>query len=583
MGDAGTAPRRRGAGPLGRALLAVGALVAALGVVEVALRVAGLPPNTPPFELLRGGADRFGTFAPDPTLFWRLRPNSPVFRVNHLGLRGHWPRGPDTSLTIACLGDSSTFGVATVYEETYGLILERTLQAQWPARRVECVLGALPGYSSHQDRALFDAHVTDLQPDVLVLYVGAWNDFMPAMHRSDRAWAERVATAPGRLRLARAWENAVDAWLGTDAKVYDRARRRGQRPDGARVGVADFAANVEAMLAGAQALGAHAIVVIPPVQRGVVERHPVALEYREILRERAAAVGADVVDAAQLFDEFDAEAPPDALLPATHTPSFRDWVHPSPRGHRLLGEALARVIESRLPASATPNTNAPRAPWSLHAVAPDRVAALTETDLVLHGTGFDAWTPRDRVWIGTRWADRVSVVSDQQLRVRVPEGLLPGTHRIEILSEHGPVALPDNAGLTVAAPTLEISVQRGGRGVRLRAQVMAPPGMNVLLWASPTQRPEPLTTRHGAFELAGLAEHPAGRADLPVQLPPPLVGDRVGPSGTATLEYHLKRVGPNLEELVLQALLAWSGAGKERRGGGLYSGVLTAPVRVSLR
>lgn len=81
------------------------------------------------------------------------------------------------ALTVAILGDSSSFGWGINYDETYGELLRRQLE-QWFGRPVEVRNFSVPGYNSQQERLCFERHVLPWQPDLLILHYD-FNDVDP--------------------------------------------------------------------------------------------------------------------------------------------------------------------------------------------------------------------------------------------------------------------------------------------------------------------------------------------------------------------------------------------------------------------
>ncbi|HEU4420120.1 MAG TPA: hypothetical protein VFT55_14390, partial [Planctomycetota bacterium] len=109
--------------------------IAALGIglvaVEALLWLLGLPADEAPFL---GIEFESGTFTADPERFWRLDARGTTYAVNEVGLRGWWPATGKRAAEhlIVCVGDSCTFGAGVRYEDTFGMRLERLVQAALP-------------------------------------------------------------------------------------------------------------------------------------------------------------------------------------------------------------------------------------------------------------------------------------------------------------------------------------------------------------------------------------------------------------------------------------------------------------------
>lgn len=138
------------------------------------------------------------------------------------------------------------------------------------------------------------------------------------MHRRRAAWH--------RVRVLQAGElvaNLFGRWI--DRNFRDRIAT-------SRVPPERFAANLDAMLAATRSAGARALVLVPPFSPKLRAKREAALAtYQAILRERAAAGGARVVELGPLFSD-----PAVAFLP--------DQIHPSAVGHERIAAAVAAAI-----------------------------------------------------------------------------------------------------------------------------------------------------------------------------------------------------------------------------------------------
>jgi hypothetical protein len=104
--------------------LALGTFLVCVGLLEVALRVAGY--------------GNLEIYEPDAKLYWKLKPDQDCFtKVGHkrVHINSHGTRGPEFSadkpantIRILSLGDSRTFGWGLADEETYSRRLEQLLR-----------------------------------------------------------------------------------------------------------------------------------------------------------------------------------------------------------------------------------------------------------------------------------------------------------------------------------------------------------------------------------------------------------------------------------------------------------------------
>ncbi len=139
--------------------------------------------------------------------FWPTMPASlasnPVWEVA-LDKRGFrqdpfTPSKPASTLRIACLGDSWTFGANVGPTETYPRRLKSLLTRDVPTRRFEVLNLGVLGYSSYQGVALLKSQVVDWSPDVLLVGFGM-NDASVRRDSDKRVAANMRDQAPPTLK-----------------------------------------------------------------------------------------------------------------------------------------------------------------------------------------------------------------------------------------------------------------------------------------------------------------------------------------------------------------------------------------------
>lgn len=482
-----------------RALILAGcSVVAALGAAEAALRVVDLPPTASTFGFLGGILSEGDRYAPDRTRFWKLQPSPPF--ANEAGLRGWLPSegvpGAET-LRIACVGDSCTFGAHVRYEESYGMVLEALLRQRLPNRRVETVIAGVPGYSTWQDRAVYEQHVQAMRPQVTVLYCGGWNDYVPAFGESDR---ERAT----QWRLLRLVRGVGAAPTEEEREALWAAFRAGDAPHGRRVPPEDFVDNMDALVRMATDHGGHVVLVVPPLDPETESRTPVALEYRQMVLDLAAREGLPVVDGPGLFASRRVEAAPPEGFPSTW-PCLYDWVHPSVLGHRLIGEALFEVFEAEGWLVDAEERAAPRV---------DAMRSLGADRFEVRGEGFST-AGVERAFAGAYWLPEHRVLDDTTLELTAPDGLPPGARGLTLVGAFGARTYPVEVPLPPPALTAQVEPAPDG-SLRAVFQARGPVGWRVHAWLGPAVLDEPEPTRHGPFWLAGAAAaRPSGRSGEP--------------------------------------------------------------------
>lgn len=557
----GNAPSRLGA--RARWLLAALTTGLCLCLAELGLRVLDLPRTTPDFQFVRPDGELDQVFVPggilvgDPDLFWRIVPNQlpKSALLNRHGLRGPWPeraKGP-RDLRIACVGDSCTYGFCVSYDSAYGVQLERLLQNALPDRCVDAYLVGMTGYSTHQSRVLVERHLGELAPDVTILYLGAWNDYLPAVPYDD---PERARRGHRTFRL----HSLIDRLGEPDEEQFTFLReefRAGRAPLGRRVPLPQFRANVSAILAAARNLGSATILVVPPVPASTRTAHPAGTEYRDCLLQLAAAEQVPMVDGEVLFAAHAGES------------LFLDWVHPTPRGHQLIAEALVPLVQKTL------RTLPPRPASSLHIdrIEPAVVQVYTPTTVTLHGRGFGAPGAFDRVFVGDRWQPEVQVEQDR-LVVRVQRIVPPGLHRVCLQTATG---LVDAGELTVGPADpfpLRAELVRG-KDLRIRVTGPASFEATVAVWLAPARRSSPRGTHIGPFHLdadamAGLPE-PLDLAALPL----PRTLGLANASGAFTVDCV---VPPELVRAAAPVFVQVALFDPEDRSFGALSEVLSVPL-----
>jgi lysophospholipase L1-like esterase len=333
--------------------------------IEGTLRLAGFDsvPEEAPFRFV-GPELEMAEFVRDPILFWRIRPDSPeiavsraVARVNNsMGFRGPLVDAVRTTDAgrVAFLGDSCTYGVGVGLRESYvgrlGPLLERAT-----GRPVELVNTGCPGYSSYQGLKMLETEILPLHPDVVTVYFGNWNDFVPAIGGDDEdkgrrlsppGWASGLERDASRLRLFVAVQHAWVRILGAgDPEFGRRARdeyieafKRGAPPEGRRVPPERFRLNLLAMVRICRANGITPIFISPPLSKASQLEFPIYLEYRRIVQGVAEEQAVPLAPAAEELGSR--EAVGEAV--------YQDWVHPNAAGHAVIADVLAPLVGAAL-------------------------------------------------------------------------------------------------------------------------------------------------------------------------------------------------------------------------------------------
>ena len=353
--------------------------IALLAVVEVATRLTlphisslDLFVTTSQQKAQVANPKQSGIFEGDPLLLWRLKPNLDhmiwdftVVSTNAQSLRADHAlkaKAPG-AIRIICLGDSVTFGyrVPTVWPERptdydpswlpFPMLLEKSLRAANPAREVEVIAMAVPGYTSHQGLAWLRRDINSWQPDLLIVSFG-WND----VSFSDVPDREAIRTTSSAVDLR---------WLINYSQAFAHATRwlrsrnqgptpatSGRRLPVARVSEQEYLDNMNEIVSLARQRHAGVIVIGAPYRDSVTNppEAELMLRYRKALRAQMKQAGILFLEVTELTE-------------AAH-PSNQGWfgelIHPNHMGHRLIASKLLELLSAeRLTAGLTVPTLTP--------------------------------------------------------------------------------------------------------------------------------------------------------------------------------------------------------------------------------
>jgi lysophospholipase L1-like esterase len=353
--------------------------IALLAVIEIATRLT--LPHLSSLELFVGtsqqkaqvaNAQQSGIFEGDPLLLWRLKPNLnrviwdfTLVSTNAQSLRADHEINAKTpgAIRIVCLGDSVTFGyrVPPVWPERptdydpdwlpFPTLLEKSLREANPAREVEVITMAVPGYTSHQGLAWLRQDINSLQPDLLIVSFG-WND----VSASDVPDRETIRTTS--LAVAVRWLISNSQAFAHTTK-WLRSRSQGQTPAAsgrrwpvARVSEQEYLDNMNAIVSLARERQAGVIVIAAPY-RDSVTNPPEA----ELMARYRRALRAEMKQKRILFLEV-------TELTEAGYPSNQGWfgelIHPNHMGHRLMAAELLELLSTgHLPTGLTVPTLTP--------------------------------------------------------------------------------------------------------------------------------------------------------------------------------------------------------------------------------
>jgi len=302
----------------------------------------------------------------NPWLLWEMPPGERVelgvhVSINALGIRGpaierEKPAGVRRVLVV---GDSTVYGHGVDGPQVFSQRLNTRF-----GPTVQVLNGGVPGYSSLQTLNLLQMRLMATEPDVLVI-ASLWSDnnfdsfvdgeLISRQRAHQRGWR---ATALTLLE----W-SAVYRFLDWKLRMEDREAAvqevgwmlgRAPQGDRRRVPVNDYATNLQAMCDLMHASGGEVVFVslANQVDLGAetTGAHAWSL-YRQVMVDTALRNGAPLVDVVAVFQTSGLSM--DEL--------FLDEMHPTDRGHDLIGQALARTLEGWVD-GASLNPGAPGGP-----------------------------------------------------------------------------------------------------------------------------------------------------------------------------------------------------------------------------
>ncbi|MBN1335883.1 MAG: SGNH/GDSL hydrolase family protein, partial [Deltaproteobacteria bacterium] len=300
---------------------------------EVALRIAKWPPLPSSHGLPH-----------DPDTLWTLPREGPVAgtpaHVNEYGLRGpDLGRKRRGERRIACLGDSSVFGVGVADDQTFCA----RLAASFPA--TEALNAGVPGYSTEEVLRQFPKRVAPARPD-LVVVATLWSDNNMDTFVDAELFAQagRRMAGPGALLVPIARHSATVraaarlAGVETTRTVHWGTIGQGQGTGRRRVPLASYAENLLRIADLSRQADAEVVFLVlaneEDLRPGV---RPWPWDpYREVMRATARRLDTLRVEGARAFRA--AGGGRDLLL---------DAMHPSARGHEALALALAEGLTAR--------------------------------------------------------------------------------------------------------------------------------------------------------------------------------------------------------------------------------------------
>lgn len=336
---------------LGRAALALGGLLAALLVVEVAFRLLGVSVGT--VQINRRTVRR----SANARLRFELKPRTVAHAEVDYRINSHGMRGPELTehkrpglRRVAILGDSIAFGYWVDESDALPRQLQDLLE-QSGAGPVEVLNFGVPGYNLEQETELLRTVALRFAPDLVVL-VFCLNDLRALSHEFglvvDRS--ERRARPLGSLADAFLARSQLAAWVEYRLGQLESRKEFVRAPNPLRHGPVPAALDARQELANRfgglaeilRGAGVPGLVAVVPLFPARFSRYPYRALHETVVATSSQA-GLHVADLLPCFAGYD----------------FRDVrvdvAHPSPLGHRIAAHGIFDALcRERLVCAAPP-------------------------------------------------------------------------------------------------------------------------------------------------------------------------------------------------------------------------------------
>lgn len=278
-----------------RLALAVGGLLAACLIAELALRLMEGQPIWPPL-LPEPYVDNEVLYRTSPTRLYELRPRVDEvvgrkrvrIQINAAGFRDDREYAvpkPEGVRRLLVIGDSYTFAGKVPLEQTYPKRLEALLNAGTAPPRYEVLNLAVPGYNSRQQRLNLEERGLAFEPD-LVIVAFVLNDAVPAAQLvpldarvplETRRFLKRFALVPF---LASGLKRLPAIVAGRPSKAGSEAA---DLADGSS-GWQTAQESLRAIQRASSQAGATLLLVIWPMMEGLEAEYPFAAQHALVSR-----------------------------------------------------------------------------------------------------------------------------------------------------------------------------------------------------------------------------------------------------------------------------------------------------------
>jgi lysophospholipase L1-like esterase len=237
------------------------------------------------------------------------------------------PRTPGI-LRIVSLGSSSTYGYGVTANQAWSAFLQRRL-----GDGVEVINAGVPGSDAECLRWIALGLIKPLAPDIVIVDL-SFNDHarlaqFPQREHFERflstgvSWLDQQRAEFGAWWVRRGWEDYRDARTKGESIKPEDLERYEAAP------AREFQASLRDIAELCRSFGARVVFVAEPARDG--DKDPILKSYHEVMLALGQELGAPVVQ-------------PQDALDALGKGAFIDVVHPSEKGHQVVGAAILDVL-----------------------------------------------------------------------------------------------------------------------------------------------------------------------------------------------------------------------------------------------
>ncbi len=273
---------------------------------------------------------------PSASLFWELSPDlNGVSGGDNVYTDSHGFRSPEIpmekppgQIRVMILGDSSAFGFRVKNEEAFGSVAVKMLRQKYPGKDIRLINASVAGWTTYQASVFMKEKGWKFSPDIIII---AFNDDPQDEWKEDveRAPSPKIMPLMKVLYKSHIYLTVKKLVLNvklknSPSKIVSPSLGEAKK----RVSLQQFRNNLDSIIDGATDRGAKVIAVSMPLQfsAGFIR------DYRNTQKKAADEEDFPSIDFIKEFRKY----PPHEV--------FMDIMHPTVKGHRIIGEKLYELI-----------------------------------------------------------------------------------------------------------------------------------------------------------------------------------------------------------------------------------------------